>query len=74
LGRSATEKNTIRFATCFDPVGSSSGLHYEPVNVRKLRTFLGSEQNVRIPRMYAAFKHKLVRNEGLVMTLQDRNM
>ena len=32
---------TIRLATCFDPVGSSSGLHYEPVNVRKLPTFLG---------------------------------
>ena len=63
---------TIRLATYFDPVGSSSGLHYKPVNplnaelypichllallgahhilhvsgvrvnVRKLRTFLGS--------------------------------
>jgi len=30
-------------ATCFDPTGSSSGLHYEPVNVKKLRTFLGSQ-------------------------------
>ena len=36
--------NTIRLATCFDPVGSSSGLHYETVNVRKLRTSLGSQQ------------------------------
>jgi len=34
----------IRSATCFDPVGSSSGLHYEPVNVRELRTSLGSQQ------------------------------
>ena len=33
----------IRVATCFDPTGSSSGLHYEPVNVKKLRTFLGSQ-------------------------------
>ena len=24
----------IRVATCFDPIGSSSGLHYEPVNYR----------------------------------------
>jgi len=30
----------IRLATCFDPSGSSSGLHYEPINIRKLRTFL----------------------------------
>jgi hypothetical protein len=37
---------TIRLTTCFDPVGSSSGLLHEPINVRKLRTFLGS-QNVR---------------------------
>jgi len=29
--------------TCFDPIGSSSGLHYEPINVRKLRTSLGSQ-------------------------------
>jgi len=35
---------TIRLATCFDPTGSSSGLHYEPVDVRKLRTSLGSQQ------------------------------
>ena len=26
---------TIRLATCFEPTGSSSGLHYEPVNVRR---------------------------------------
>jgi hypothetical protein len=23
----------IKLATCFDPIGSSSGLHYEPFNV-----------------------------------------
>ena len=32
---------TIRLATCFDPAWSSSGLHYEPVNVRKLRKSFG---------------------------------
>jgi len=30
-------------ATGFDPATSSSGLHYEPVDIRKLRTFLGSQ-------------------------------
>jgi len=54
----------IRLATCFDPAGSSSGLHYEPIDIRKLRTFLGSQTMVTkdkyetlfgIPRMYAAF-------------------
>ena len=35
---------TIRLATCFDPTGSSSGLLFEPINVRKLLTFLGSQQ------------------------------
>jgi len=29
---------TIRLATCLDPVGSSTDLHYKPFNVRKLRT------------------------------------
>ena len=29
----------IKVATCFDPIGSSSGLHYEPVT-KKQRTFL----------------------------------
>jgi hypothetical protein len=33
----------VKLATCFDPVGLLSGLHYEPVNVRKLRTSLGSQ-------------------------------
>jgi len=33
----------IRVATCFDPTGSLSGLHYEPINVKNLRTFLGSQ-------------------------------
>jgi len=27
---------TIRLATCFDPTGSSSGLHYKPDNIIKL--------------------------------------
>jgi hypothetical protein len=35
---------TNRLATCFDPTGSSSGLLYEPVDVRKLRTSLVSQQ------------------------------
>ena len=35
---------TIRLATRFDPIGSSSGLHYEPINVRKLPTSLGSQR------------------------------
>jgi hypothetical protein len=34
----------IRLATCFDPAGSSSGLHCEPIDIRKLRTFLGSQR------------------------------
>jgi hypothetical protein len=38
---------TIRLATCFDPVGLSSGLHYEPTNVRKLRTLLGSQEHLQ---------------------------
>jgi len=32
-----------KLATCFEPVGSSSGLHYEPLNVKKLRKSLGSQ-------------------------------
>jgi hypothetical protein len=32
----------IKLATCFDPVGLSD-LHYEPFNVRKLLTSLGSQ-------------------------------
>ena len=35
--------NYTRLATCFDPGGSSSSLHYEPIDIRKLRTFLGSQ-------------------------------
>ena len=35
---------TIRLTTYFDPIGSSSGLHYEPIDVRKLRTSLGSQK------------------------------
>ena len=33
----------IRLATCFHHTGSSSGLRYEPIDIRKLRTFLGSQ-------------------------------
>jgi len=33
----------IRVTTCFDPTGSSSGLQYEPNNVKKLHKFLGSQ-------------------------------
>jgi len=33
----------IKLATCFDPMRSSSDLHYEPINVGKLRTSLGSQ-------------------------------
>jgi len=33
----------IRLATRLDPVGSSSGLHYEPINVKRLSTSLGSQ-------------------------------
>jgi len=32
-----------RVTTCFDPTGSSSGLHYEPNIVKKLHKFLGSQ-------------------------------
>jgi hypothetical protein len=31
----------IKLATCFDPAGSSSGLHYEPVNVKKTAYIFG---------------------------------
>jgi hypothetical protein len=34
---------TIRLATCFEPTGLSSGLHHKPVDIRKLRIFLGSQ-------------------------------
>ena len=34
----------IRVATCFDPIGSSSGLHYEPVNC-KAAYILGNPNN-----------------------------
>jgi hypothetical protein len=33
----------IRVATCFDLTASSSGLHYEPTDVKKLRTFLRTQ-------------------------------
>jgi hypothetical protein len=53
-------------ATRFDPTGSLSGLHYEPINVKILGTSLGSQKclqkvNVKglcpigIPKMYAVF-------------------
>ena len=33
----------IRLATRYDPTGSSWGLHYEPGDIKKLCTFLGSQ-------------------------------
>jgi hypothetical protein len=33
----------FRLATCFDHVGLSSSHHYEPINVRKLRTKINSK-------------------------------
>ena len=68
----------IKLATCFDPKGSSSGLHYEP-------TFLKScvhswypkqclEYNVWNPKNVSSFLNKLVHNEGLMMTPSGRNM
>ena len=33
----------VKLTTCFDPIGSLSGLHYELINVRKLLTSLGSQ-------------------------------
>jgi len=35
----------IRVTTCFDPIGSSSGLHYEPINY-KAAYILGIPNNV----------------------------
>jgi len=35
----------IRVATCFDPIGSSSGLRYEPVNYKAVN-ILGIPNNV----------------------------
>jgi hypothetical protein len=34
----------INLTTCFDPIESSSDLHYETVNVRELHTLLESKQ------------------------------
>jgi len=36
-------------ATCFDTIGSSSGLHYEPVNYK-------AAYIIGIPRMYAGLQ------------------
>jgi hypothetical protein len=33
-------------ATCFDPIGSSSDLHYEPVNVKRLRASFGFQLSI----------------------------
>jgi len=33
----------IKLATCFDPIGSSSGLPYEPINVKRLSKSLESQ-------------------------------
>ena len=48
----------IRVATCFDHTGSSSGLHYEPVNYKamKLCTFLWSQTMFGITRIYAGLQ------------------
>jgi len=35
----------IRMATCFDPIGSSSGLHHEPVNYKAAHV-LGIQNNI----------------------------
>jgi len=35
----------ITVATCFEPIGSSSGLHYEPVNYKAVY-ILGIQNNV----------------------------
>jgi hypothetical protein len=36
-------------------VGSSSGLRYEPIDIRKLRTFLGSQTMFRKNKMKGSF-------------------
>ena len=56
----------IRVSTCFDPTGSSSGLHYEPVDVKKLRTFMGSQT------MFTIVKYEKFVSNGLHM--QDKNV
>jgi len=39
-------------ATCFDSGGSSSGPHYEAINVRTLRTSLGSQKCLQKIKVY----------------------
>ena len=51
LGARYLSKNTvIGVATCFDPIGSSSGLHYEPVNWNcwDPKQCLGSQQCMQL--------------------------
>jgi len=48
----------ILLATCFDPAGSSSGLHYEPFNVKKPRTSLGSQQCLQKINIRGSGPHK----------------
>ena len=66
----------IKLATCFDPIGSSSDLYYEPVNVRGLHTVVGSQQCLKITFYIYLCKHcwdsKKVRN-SLTLTLNSRN-
>ena len=50
-----------RLATCFDPTGSLSGLHYEPINVNKLRAFLESQT------MFTIGKYEKFVSNGLHM-------
>jgi len=38
----------VKLATCFDSIGSSSGLHYEPINVKRLRTSQRCTQSFNI--------------------------
>jgi len=46
----------FRLATCFDPTGSSSGLHSNQEMFRKLRIFLGSQTMFAIS-YFLFFKH-----------------
>jgi len=60
----------IRLATCFEPAGSLSGLHYEPTDIRKLRTFLLSQTMFtkdkhesfvsNMSKTYIAFQNSLI--------------
>jgi len=53
-------------ATCFDPTGSSSGLHCEP-------TMFTWDPKQCLQECTQLSKHLLVYNEGLMMTLQGHH-